>query len=73
MTEWNPDNLADLGVWDDLDWTKPPPAKKSKSLKLKKTAAGGEKSRVISPVKDLQVYQQPFYPKNTKVPTKLAL
>ena len=40
MTEWNPDNPADLGIWDDLGWTQPPPAKKAKSLKLKKKAAG---------------------------------
>ena len=73
MTEWNPDNPADLGVWDDLEWTKPPPAKKRKSLKLKKKAAGSEKSRFVSPLKDLQVYQQPFCPKNTKVSTKWAL
>ena len=38
MTEWNPDNPADLGIWDDLGWTQPPPAKKAKSLKLKKKA-----------------------------------
>ena len=36
MTEWNPDNPADLGIWDDLGWTQPPPKKKAKSLKLKK-------------------------------------
>ena len=37
MTDWNPDNPADLGVWEELEWTQPLPAKKkSLSLTLKK-------------------------------------
>jgi hypothetical protein len=44
MTEWSPDNPADLGVWDDLDWTKLATSKKKKSLKLKKKA----RSHVLS-------------------------
>ncbi len=26
MTDWNPDDPADLGVWKELGWTPPSPA-----------------------------------------------
>ena len=82
--EWKPDrsNPVDLGIWDELGWTQPPPEKKAKTkcLKLKKkVAAGGnnaengENSRFVSPEKDLETYQQPYCPKNTAVSTRWAL
>ena len=61
MIEWNPDNPADLGIWDDLGWTQPPPEKKAKSLKLKKkdtehhfAETDGDNSRFLSPSKGLE-------------------
>ena len=78
MTEWNPENPADLGIWDDLGWERPPVEKKAKKcLKLKKksVSAGAENSvtRFESPTKSLQTYQQPYCPKNTAVSTRWAL
>ena len=80
MTEWNPDNPADLGIWDDLGWTQPPPKKKAKRLKLKKkdtehhfAETDGDNSRFLSPSKGLESYQEPYCPKNTAVSTRWAL
>ena len=48
MTKWNPDNPADLGIWDDLGWMQPLPERKAKKcLKLtkkKNVSEGGENS-----------------------------
>jgi len=53
MTEWNPDNAADLGIWEDLSWTQPPPAKKCLSLKLKKRSESFVPDRFVSSEKSL--------------------
>ena len=80
MTEWNADNPADLGIWDDLGWTQPPPEKKAKSLKLNKkdtehhfAKTDGDNSCFLSPSKGLESYQEPYCPKNTAVSTRWAL
>lgn len=78
MTDWNPDNHADLGIWEYLSWTPPeppPPAKKKKlSLSLKKKGREPAVSdRFNSPEKSLQTYQQRFIPENTKVNTRWAV
>ena len=55
MTEWNPDDAFDLGIWDDASSTVSPPNKKRKSLSLKRKPVDG---RFKSPKKDLETYQQ---------------
>ena len=66
-TEWNLDNHADLGMWEELGWIQPPPEKKAKkkSLKLRMKVAetDGKNSRFMSTSKDLKTYQQPCCPK----------
>lgn len=68
MTEWNPDNMADPGIWQDLDWTQPPPTKKAKkslSLKLKRHHKSTDSDQLASPDKSLDSYQQQIIPENT--------
>ena len=71
MTEWNLDNHADLGMWEELGRTQPPPEKKAKNkslkLRMKVAETDGENYRFVSPSKDLETYQQPYCPKNTAV------
>ena len=74
MTDWNPENPTDLGIWEELEWTQPPPAKKkSLSLKLKKHRKSQEPERFASPEKSLGEYQEAFIPENTKVNTRWAV
>ena len=68
MTDWNPDNHADLGIWEDLSWTppEPPPPAKKKKLSLSLKTKGREPAvsdRFNSPEKSLETYQQRFIPK----------
>ena len=72
MTDWNPDNPADLGVWEELEWTQPLPAKKkSLSLTLKKRCRKSpDPERFHSPGKSLDKYQEQYIPENTKVNTR---
>ena len=77
MTDWNPDNPADLdlGVWEELELTQPPQAKKkSLSLKLKKHCRKSpDPERFHSPRKSLDEYQEQYIPENTKVNTRWAV
>ena len=70
MTEWNPDDAFDLGIWDDASSTVSPPNKKRKSLSLKRKPVDG---RFKSPKKDLETYQQRYCPENTKINTRWAV
>ena len=70
MTEWNPDDAFDLGIWDDASSTESPPNKKRKSLSLKRKPVDG---RFKSPKKDLETYQQRYCPENTKINTRWAV
>ena len=69
MTEWNPDDPFDLGIW-----TQSPPKKKAKkSLSLKVNDRRSGHSRFESPKKPLETYQERFCPENTKVNTRWAV
>lgn len=74
MTECNPDTSADVRIWEELEWTQPPPdsvakgkntINKTKSLKMRKNVTAsdvtdGENFHFVSPLKDIEFYQQPY-------------
>lgn len=87
MTECNPDTSADVRIWEELEWTQPPPdsvakgkntINKTKSLKMRKNVTAsdvtdGENFHFVSPLKDIEFYQQPYCSKNSVVSTRWAL